>query len=60
MKTTKCEHCGYEIGMKIDRCPNCGERIGISVGGVKRLLTRIILLLIALYIIYSAVKVFDQ
>lgn len=59
MKVTKCDQCGYEIGMKTDRCVNCGEPIGISVGRVKRLLTRIILVLIALYIIYSAVKVFD-
>lgn len=46
--------------MKIDRCPNCGEPIGISVGGFRGLLTRIVFLLMALYIIYSAVKFFDR
>lgn len=60
MKVTKCDQCGYEIGMKTDKCVNCGEPVGISVGGWKGLLTRIILILMILYIIYSAVKVFDQ
>lgn len=58
MKTTKCGECGYEIGMKVDTCPNCGEPIGIRVGGFRGLLARIVFLLMALYIIYSAIKMF--
>jgi hypothetical protein len=42
MKVTKCDDCGYEIGMKTDTCPSCGERIGIRVGGLKGLFRRII------------------
>jgi hypothetical protein len=60
MKVTKCESCGYEITMKIDTCPSCGEKIGIKVGGMGGFLRRIIFFLMALYIIYSAIKFFIE
>ena len=58
MKTSKCSECGFEISMKTDTCPNCGESIGIKIGGFKGLLSRIILVLVAVYILYSAIKFF--
>lgn len=60
MKTSKCNECGYEISIKTDTCPNCGEPIGIKIGGLKGLLSRIILLVMAAYILYSAIKVFGE
>ena len=60
MKITKCGECGYEIGMKVDSCPNCGEPIGIKVGGLRGFLSRIVFLLMALYVIYSAVKFLEH
>jgi len=60
MNITKCDYCGYEITMKTDTCPSCGERIGIKVGGIKGLFRRIIFFIMALYIIYSAVKIFIE
>jgi DNA-directed RNA polymerase subunit RPC12/RpoP len=60
MKVTKCDDCGYEITMKTDTCPSCGERIGIKVGGMGGFLRRIIFFLMALYIIYSAIKFFIE
>jgi hypothetical protein len=59
-KVTKCRECGYEIGMKVDICPNCGESLGIKVGGFRGLLTRIVFLLMALYVIYSAIKFLEH
>lgn len=46
--------------MKVDRCPNCGESIGIKVGGFRGLLSRIAFLLMALYVIYSAIKFLEH
>jgi len=46
--------------MKTDTCPSCGERIGIKVGGIKGLFIRIIFFIMAVYIIYSAVKFFTE
>jgi len=60
MKITKCDYCGYEITMKTSTCPSCGEKIGIKIGGIKGLTRRIILFLMALYIIYSAIKFFVE
>ena len=60
MKVTKCDECGYEISMKTDTCPSCGERIGIKVGGLKGLFRRIIFFLMAVYIVYSAIKFFIE
>ncbi len=60
MKITKCDNCGYEITMKTSTCPSCGEKIGIKIGGIKGLTRRIILFLMAMYIIYSAVKFFIE
>lgn len=58
MKITKCEYCDFEISTKTDICPACGENIGIKVGGFKGTFRRIIFFLMAVYIIYSAVKFF--
>ena len=60
MKITKCDNCGFEISMKTDTCPSCGERIGIKVGGSSGLVRRIIFFLMAVYIIYSAIKIFIE
>ncbi|TFG76900.1 MAG: hypothetical protein E4H21_05110 [Thermodesulfobacteriales bacterium] len=60
MNITKCNDCGYEITMETDTCPSCGERIGIKVGGIKGLFSRIIFFIMAVYIIYSAVKIFIE
>jgi len=60
MKVTKCDYCGYEITMKTDTCPSCGERIGIKVGGLKGFSRRIIFFLMAVYIVYSAIKFFME
>ncbi|MFA9408456.1 MAG: hypothetical protein ACERKJ_06430 [Candidatus Dadabacteria bacterium] len=60
MNITKCNDCGYEITMKTDTCPSCGERIGIKVVGIKGLFSRIIFFIMAVYIIYSAVKIFTE
>lgn len=57
---TKCDNCGFEISMKTDTCPSCGERMGIKVGGKKSLSSRIIFFLMAVYIIYSAIKIFIE
>lgn len=46
--------------MKTDTCPSCGEKLGIKIGGSKGLFSRIIFLLMAVYIIYSAVKTFIE
>ncbi len=58
MKITKCDYCGQEITMKTDICPACGEKIGIKIGGIGGLTRRIIFFLMAVYVIYSAIKFF--
>jgi hypothetical protein len=58
MKITKCDYCGMEISTKTATCPGCGEKIGLKLRGSNRLSGRIIFLLMAVYIIYSAVKLF--
>jgi predicted amidophosphoribosyltransferase len=58
MKITKCDSCGMEISTKTAYCPGCGEKIGRKMGNSKRLSTRIIFFLMAVYIIYSAIKIF--
>ena len=60
MKTSKCNECGYEISIKTDTCPNCGEPMGIKLGGFSGLLSRIILVLMAAYILYSAFELFTE
>ncbi|MGB2691402.1 MAG: hypothetical protein WBB48_05800 [Thermodesulfobacteriota bacterium] len=59
MNTTKCDNCGFEITMKTNTCPSCGEKIGTKLGG-KSLSSRIIFFLMAVYIIYSAIKIFIE
>ncbi len=60
MKITKCDECGYEVSVKTDTCPNCGESIGVRIGGISGLLKRLIYFIMALYIMYSAIKFFGQ
>ena len=57
MPVTKCEECGYEIGIKTATCPGCGERIGIEFGGITGLIRRISLIIFALYILLSALRI---
>lgn len=58
MHVTKCDKCGYEIGMKTDRCANCGEPVGLMVSGGGKI--RIVLLIIAIvYIIRLALRFFS-
>jgi len=47
-----------EISTKTATCPGCGEKIGLKLKGSKGLSGRIIFFLMAVYIIYSAVKLF--
>ncbi len=44
--------------MKTDTCPACGEKMGIKTRGIGGLTRRIIFFLMAVYVIYSAVKFF--
>ena len=61
MHVTKCDECGYEISIKTDRCLNCGERIGIiTKGGFKKYFSRIAFIVLAIYILLSALKAFRQ
>lgn len=57
MDVTKCKECGYEIGIKIDTCPGCGEKIGIALGGTKGLIKRITIIIFAIYILLSALRI---
>jgi len=54
MDVTKCDECGYEIGIKVDTCPGCGERIGIDIGGFKGVIRRISIIIFAIYILLSS------
>lgn len=57
MNLTKCEECGYEITVKTNTCINCGEKIGkLKPGRIKIFLRSIFYLLIAAYILLSALK----
>ena len=57
MNLTKCKECGYEITVKTNTCINCGEKIGkLKPGRIKIFLRSIIYLLIAAYILLSALK----
>jgi len=57
MSVTKCEECGYEIGIKIDQCPGCGDKIVSDIGRITGLIRRILILLFALYILLSALRI---
>lgn len=55
----RCEECGYETTAKTDICLACGESMRRrGKGGVRGLLRSLILLVIAVYILLSAFKVF--
>jgi hypothetical protein len=58
MSLTKCDECGYEITMKTNTCPICGESISRAPSGFQRLIYRIILILLAIYIFLAAMKYF--
>lgn len=59
MHVTKCEKCGYEIGMKTDRCANCGEPVGIRVSG-GGMIRKVLLIIAVIYIIRVAIRFFNQ
>lgn len=44
--------------MKTDVCPSCGEKMGKKLRGRSTLSTRIIFFLMAVYVIYEAIKFF--
>ena len=46
--------------MKTDICPSCGEKLGIKLRGGNKITTRIIFLLMAVYVIYETVKFFFE
>lgn len=58
MSLTKCDECGYEITMKTNTCPICGEPIKRGIGGFGRMIFRIILILLAIYVFLTAMKYF--
>ncbi|MGI9533814.1 MAG: hypothetical protein ACR2NW_02590 [Thermodesulfobacteriota bacterium] len=59
MNVTKCEECGYEISLKTDTCLNCGVKIGrIKKGGRTGFFRRIVFIIIAIYILLAALKIF--
>ena len=58
MNLTKCEECGYEITAKTNTCINCGEKIwNPKPGKIKVFLRGIIYLLIAAYVLMSALNI---
>ena len=57
MEITKCKECGHEISIKTSICPGCGENIGIEIGGFKGLIRRFFLLILALYILLTALNI---
>jgi len=57
LDVTKCKECGYEIGIKTDTCPGCGEKIGTDLGGIKGLIRRIAIIIFAIYILLSALRI---
>jgi len=60
MNLTKCEECGYEITVKTNTCINCGEKIGkLKPGKLKVFLRGIIYLLIAVYVLLSALNIIN-
>lgn len=63
MSTTpvaRCEECGYEITSESKICINCGERIYKSGDSrFKNFVKRVIFLVIAAYILLSALKIIE-
>ncbi|HML95393.1 MAG TPA: hypothetical protein PKC29_08210 [Thermodesulfobacteriota bacterium] len=60
MQTTKCNNCGFEIGMKTPKCVNCGEPIGMKVPETGGLWRKLIFILIAISIVRTLLKFFGQ
>jgi len=58
METSKCNSCGFEIGMKTPNCINCGKPIGMSIPKTGGFLQKLIFILIAISIIRSLLKFF--
>ncbi len=55
----RCEECGYETTAKTDICLSCGESMRRRMkGGIRGFLRSLILIVIAIYILLSAFKVF--
>jgi len=59
MDIAKCEECGYEITLKTDTCPMCGESVNRGGSTFKRLIFRLILILLILYIFLTSVRMFN-
>ncbi|HVY55773.1 MAG TPA: hypothetical protein VHC46_08460 [Thermodesulfobacteriota bacterium] len=59
MHVTKCDKCGYEIGMKIDRCVNCGEPVGLKAGGAGNI-KKVLFIIAVIYVIRLALRFFGQ
>jgi anaerobic ribonucleoside-triphosphate reductase len=54
----KCEECGYEITTDSKICINCGEKIHRAGGSsFQNLVKRVIFLIIAAYILLSALNI---
>lgn len=60
MKTTKCNQCGFEIGMKTAKCVNCGEPIGVNIAGEGGLMRKVIYILIIVSIARTVIKFFSE
>ncbi|MCC6713533.1 MAG: hypothetical protein IT344_09250 [Candidatus Dadabacteria bacterium] len=60
MQTTKCNNCGFEIGMKTPKCINCGGPIGMKVPETGGLWRKLIFILIAISIVRTLLKFFAQ
>lgn len=63
MSTTpvaKCEECGYEITTNSKVCINCGEKIyRPGEGRFKNIVKRVIFIVIAVYVLLSALKIIE-
>lgn len=60
MQTTKCNNCGFEIGMKTPKCINCGGPIGMKVPETGGLWRKLIFILIAISTVRTLLKFFAQ
>lgn len=60
MQTTKCNNCGFEIGMKTPKCINCGGPIDMKVPETGGLWRKLIFILIAISIVRTLLKFFAQ
>lgn len=63
MSTTpvaKCEECGYEMTTTSSVCINCGAKIyRPGEGRFKNIVKRVIFIIIAVYVLLSALKIIE-